>query len=75
MNRVVTTEEGEQFAESMGCPFFEVSAKAGTNINELFDSIIEKIGETVMARAKTSKNASANAEVFISNEKKSTGCC
>lgn len=75
MNRIVTSEEGESFATEMGCPFFEVSAKTGDGINKLFETIIEKIGETVMTRAKTSKSSSSNVEVFVSNEKKSSGCC
>ena len=71
----MTEEEGRQFAKEMGCPFYEVSAKTGDGINKLFETIIEKIGETIATRGKTSKSSPANAEVFISNEKKTSGCC
>ena len=37
--RQVTTEEAETFAESIGCKYYEGSAKTGYNINEALDEI------------------------------------
>ena len=41
--RKVSTEEGEKLAEKLGLPFNETSAFDGTNINETFDDIVERI--------------------------------
>ena len=41
--RKVSTEEGEKLAEKLGLPFNETSALEGTNINETFDDIVERI--------------------------------
>ena len=37
--RQVSREEGQRYAESKGCPFFEISAKEATNVNEAFTSL------------------------------------
>ena len=44
-NRVIGTEEGERLANKMNCLFFEVSAKNGTNINEFFNTLAQRIYE------------------------------
>ena len=38
--RVITTEEGESYAKSNDIPFFEVSAKTGKGVIELFNKAI-----------------------------------
>ncbi|OQV11854.1 putative Ras-related protein Rab-5B [Hypsibius exemplaris] len=40
-SRRVTTEEGEALAQSFGIPFMEVSAKASTNVTELFVKVAQ----------------------------------
>jgi GTPase SAR1 family protein len=42
-NRTVTSERGAALAEEHGLNFFETSAKTGSNINELFFAIAQKI--------------------------------
>ena len=42
-NRTVTSERGASLAEEHGLDFFETSAKTGSNINELFQAIAQKI--------------------------------
>ena len=42
-NRRVSKEEGTQFASEMGLPFYETSAKENTNIDELFDGVIDLV--------------------------------
>ena len=37
----VPTEEGEEFARTNGCVFFEVSAKTGSNIDAMFTCLAE----------------------------------
>ena len=34
--REVSWDEGKQMADSIGAPFFEVSAKTGENVEEVF---------------------------------------
>jgi len=41
--RQVTTEEGKQFADSIGAPFFESSAKARINVEEGFHQLVREI--------------------------------
>ena len=45
--RIVKKEEGESLAKSCNLPFFESSAKDGTNINESFQLLIEQINENI----------------------------
>ncbi|KAL4502165.1 hypothetical protein ABPG72_000400 [Tetrahymena utriculariae] len=40
--RQVSYQEGRQLAESLGMLFFEVSAKTGYQVYELFESLIDK---------------------------------
>ena len=42
-SREVTYEEGEQFAKSRGCNFYETSAATGENIQEVFNDIFEQL--------------------------------
>ena len=41
--RRVSTEEGQQFAEELKCPFFEVSARTGKGVKEAFSALIQKV--------------------------------
>ena len=43
--RVITREEGQKFADEFGLPFYECSAKEGTNINEIFQDMAERVHE------------------------------
>ena len=41
--RYVTTEEGQRFADEHNLLFYEVSAKNGTNVNECFNTLFQRI--------------------------------
>ena len=42
-DRQVTKEEGEQLAKQHGVPFFETSAKDGTNIADAFMAMAKSV--------------------------------
>ena len=41
--RQVTTEEGQNLAQSFGCPFLETSAKTPINVDLVFDDLIREV--------------------------------
>lgn len=41
--RVVTYEEGKEYADSLGIDFYEISSKDGTNVDEVFSTLASKI--------------------------------
>ena len=41
--RCVSTEEGRTLAKQIDCPFYETSALARINVDEVFDSLINEI--------------------------------
>ena len=43
--KFVKTEEGQKIADELNLPFSEASAKDGTNINEVFQELLEEIDE------------------------------
>ncbi len=43
--REVSREEAEKFAKDLNVPYYEVSAKTGTNVNECFDRLVNRILE------------------------------
>eukprot|EP00455_Lapot_gusevi_P014161 TRINITY_DN1700_c0_g1_i8.p1 TRINITY_DN1700_c0_g1~~TRINITY_DN1700_c0_g1_i8.p1 ORF type:complete len:200 (+),score=23.44 TRINITY_DN1700_c0_g1_i8:148-747(+) len=40
--RVVTSEMGRAFADSRGCPYYEVSAKTGENVDAMFQDFVHR---------------------------------
>ena len=73
--RVVTTEQGKEFAESLNIEFLETSAKTAVNVENAFMIMASQI----KARMKTQPSAGANkAGVSLKSQKigqQSTGCC
>ena len=41
-DRVISEEKGKELANELGVEFFEVSAKTGDNIEELFNHLVQK---------------------------------
>ena len=80
--RIVSEEDGKNFAEQNGLMFFETSAKDGTNINELFNKATVEIvnrlesGKLQMSGSngiKIGKYPNKDIENSLANKKK--GCC
>ena len=44
-SRAVSTEQGNELAESLGIQYFETSAKDNTNIKQTFDALVDEISE------------------------------
>ncbi len=42
-DQVITTEEAQKYADSVGQEYFETSSKTGFNINEVFEALLKKI--------------------------------
>ena len=65
--REVTLKEGEKKAEEYKIPFFETSCKDGTNVDEVFEKIIEDI--------ENNKKYQTTPSSKIVNKKKKGKCC
>nr|BAB40671.1 small GTPase RabD1 [Entamoeba histolytica] len=76
--RVITKEEGEARAKEFGLKYFEVSAKTGVGINEMFETLTKEI--VALPKAEAQNN---NEEVSINlasvdketSKKGKGGCC
>jgi len=72
--RVVSTEQGKEFADSLGIEFLETSAKTSTNVEQAFLTMASQI----KARMKTQPSVSAPNKVKINpgqSVKQTGGCC
>lgn len=74
--RIVTTEQGKEFADSLGIEFLETSAKTSSNVEQAFLTMASQI----KARMKTQPNAAgsqAKAGVSLRSQavKQNNGCC
>ena len=81
--RIVSTEEGQKFANENGLLFYETSAQDGTNIEDMFNKvtsdIVNKI-ETGKIQLDTHNTGIKigkypNKEIEQALEKKKKGCC
>ena len=68
--RVITTEEGEEFAQRNGMIFFETSAKTGKNIEEMFNGSIKEILKKIKEEYYKGKEKECGIEF---NEQKKEG--
>ena len=69
--REVSYEKGEEFAKANGMLFFEVSAKTGQNINELFKESAEDIAKKLDSDYYDTSNESCGIKIGIKKEMKS----
>ena len=69
--RVVNIEDGEKIAEEFEIKFKEASAKSGTNVNEIFEELVEQIEEK-FSKLETPKKKKGN-QLYTGKKKKK--CC
>jgi len=74
--RVVSTEQGKEFADSLGIEFLETSAKTSTNVEQAFLTMASQI----KARMKTQPASGPGGAQKVSLNKsqpvkKDPGCC
>ena len=69
--RVVNIEDGEKIAEEFEIKFKEASAKSGTNVNEIFEELVEQIDEK-FSKLETPKKKKGN-QLYTGKKKKK--CC
>jgi small GTP-binding protein len=70
MEREVPYKTGEEYAQSIGANFTEVSAKNGTNINSLFQCVVKELGVTT-----TDKQTGNETTVNLDNDMASKSRC
>ena len=68
--RKIKTEEGQKLANEFHLQFYETSAKTGENVNETFESLVNKIDEVY-----SQIEANNGANKLSGGKKKKNGCC
>eukprot|EP01117_Protostelium_nocturnum_P017878 TRINITY_DN7359_c0_g1_i1.p1 TRINITY_DN7359_c0_g1~~TRINITY_DN7359_c0_g1_i1.p1 ORF type:complete len:189 (-),score=45.03 TRINITY_DN7359_c0_g1_i1:116-682(-) len=63
--RTVSTEEGEKLAKSLGCPFFETSAKDKINIEECFLQLVREIQKDLQQKQRNGDERRRKSCVII----------
>lgn len=72
--RSVPTDEGRNYAQSINSPFYEVSAKSGQNISQMFNDIARTLSKLQVFQA--SGHRRPHVEITDSQpEQSSGGCC
>lgn len=69
-SRAVSTEEGEDFANMNGMPFFETSAKSGENIDSIFTNTATEICHKIEEGCYDVTNDSCGIKVGINEGRK-----
>ena len=70
----VTKDQGQQFANEFGIPFYEVSAKTGENVDKFFEDIISQIISESNAAPTASEKSTVNVGGKKSGSTKKSTC-
>ena len=73
--RQISTDEGRECAERLSVPFFEVSAKDGTGLNELFLKVAKLVEEKNPKLFEETENEQDMITLEDPSVKKKSGCC
>ncbi len=68
----VKTENGQKIADEYNIKFYETSAKDGTNVNTVFEDLVQDIDDTFSKLEGTNKNETKNK---LFNGKSQKKCC
>lgn len=74
-NRVVTTKEGRELAESLGANFLEASAKMGTAVEEVFEVLGRDVYEKMKGRGEPSERSSGKVKLKAGQKGEKRKCC
>lgn len=55
-SRSISTERGQEVADSLGIQYFETSAKDGIHINQTFDTLVDEISEKMAESIENNPN-------------------
>jgi small GTP-binding protein len=75
VDRVIPTEKGEEKAKEINAMFFEVSAKTGDRIDELFTAIASSFVEKVKVEDEPKEAETVQLVPAGKDKKEKKGCC
>ena len=73
--RKIKTDDGKAYAKKKNIKFFEVSAKEGTNVNQVFESLVKNILKYYSPSELYKKRGSRMLSVPIQVQHKKNNCC
>jgi Ras-related protein Rab-1A len=71
-DRVVTEEQAKEFADELGIPFIETSAKSAKNVEEAF---LTMAGQLIKQKAASGNDGSSKGGIDLSAYKERANCC
>ena len=74
-DKAVTTEQAKEYADSLGIPFLETSAKAATNVEEAFLTMAGELIRLREASASTKPASSSSGLKLSSGGSRTKKCC
>lgn len=74
-DKIVTTQSAKEYADSLGIPFLETSAKNATNVEEAFLTMASELIRLRESKATTTKPAAAGGMKLTAARSSSKKCC
>ena len=71
-DRVVSEEQAKEFAQELGIPYIETSAKSAQNVEEAF---LTMAGELIRQRAARGEQETAKKGIDLQEKAAKTNCC
>lgn len=76
-SRVISQEQGMDLASSLGIEYFETSAKAGTNVRQPFETLVDLISTKMAESIKNNPNLvpqGSKPQQLNNSQPTSSGC-
>lgn len=73
--RVVSTEQGKEFADSLGIEFLETSAKTSDNVEQAFLTMASQIKSRMKSQPAAGAGAKGGVNLRSEAVKQGSGCC